>query len=53
MLNMKKHLAFDQEIATHIRASEESGELRATENWGKPFNFDDGYERTPAELRMG
>ncbi|MEO2219244.1 DnaJ family domain-containing protein [Chromobacterium vaccinii] len=44
---------FDQEIAAYIRASEKSGELSRTPGWGKPFSFDDGYDATPTELRMG
>ncbi|WP_231137382.1 DnaJ family domain-containing protein [Chromobacterium paludis] len=44
---------FDQEIAAYIRRSEESGELRRARNWGKPLEADEGYEATPADLRMG
>ncbi|POZ60288.1 DUF1992 domain-containing protein [Chromobacterium alticapitis] len=44
---------FDQEIAAYIRRSEESGELRRASNWGKPLEAEEGYEATPADLRMG
>ncbi|MBM2885876.1 DUF1992 domain-containing protein [Chromobacterium phragmitis] len=49
----KTFQTFDAEIAAYIRASEKSGELSRTPGWGKPFSHDDGYEATPAELRMG
>jgi hypothetical protein len=42
----------DEEIAASLRASLESGELKTAKSWGKPINFGDGYDDTPAELRM-
>jgi hypothetical protein len=42
----------DEQIADSIRASEQSGELQRTRNWGKPLDFGDGFDETPAELRM-
>lgn len=43
----------DELIARHLRESEASGELRAAPSWGRPLAFGDGYDETPAELRMG
>lgn len=43
----------DELIARHLRESEASGELRAAPSWGRPLNLGDGYDETPAELRMG
>src|SRR5215831_7563423 len=42
----------DERIADHLQASLASGELRAARDWGKPLDFGDGYDETPAELRM-
>ena len=42
----------DDRIADMLRASEESGELRAAKSWGKPLDFGDGYDETPADLRI-
>lgn len=43
----------DDHIGEHLRASEAAGELRAAPSFGKPLAFGDGYDETPAELRMG
>ena len=43
----------DDHIGQHLRESEASGELRAAPSYGKPLGFGDGYDETPAELRMG
>ena len=43
----------DDHIGRALAESERSGELRAAPSWGKPLHLGDGYERTPAELRMG
>jgi len=43
----------DDHIGQHLRASESSGELKAAPSYGKPLNLGDGYDETPAELRMG
>ena len=42
----------DDHIGQHLRASEATGELKAAPSYGKPLNFGDGYDETPAELRM-
>jgi Domain of unknown function (DUF1992) len=43
----------DDHIGQHLRESEASGELKAAPSYGKPLGFGDGYDETPAELRMG
>lgn len=43
----------DDHIGQHLRDSEATGELRAAPSYGKPLSFGDGYDETPAELRMG
>ena len=43
----------DDHIGEHLRESEKSGELKAAPSYGKPLGFGDGYDETPAELRMG
>jgi Domain of unknown function (DUF1992) len=42
----------DDHIGRALRDSEASGELQAAPSWGKPLDFGDGYDETPAELRM-
>ncbi|MBK9136536.1 MAG: DUF1992 domain-containing protein [Betaproteobacteria bacterium] len=42
----------DDEIGRHLAESEKTGELRAAPSYGKPLDFGDGYEATPAEFRM-
>lgn len=41
----------DDHIGEHLRGSE--AELKAAPSYGKPLTFGDGYDETPAELRMG
>lgn len=43
----------EDEIGRRLAESEASGELRAAPSFGKPLAFGDGYDETPAELRMG
>lgn len=43
---------FDDHIGERLRKSEQSGELRSAPSYGKPLAFGDGYDQTPAELRM-
>jgi Domain of unknown function (DUF1992) len=43
----------DDHIGESLRASERTGELQAAPSYGKPLAFGDGYDDTPAELRMG
>jgi hypothetical protein len=42
----------DELIADHLQASLLSGELRSARDWGRPLDFGDGYDDTPAALRM-
>ena len=43
----------DDHIGRALAQSEASGELRTAASFGKPLNLGDGYDETPAELRMG
>jgi len=43
----------DDHIGQHLRESQAAGELKAAPSYGKPLGFGDGYDETPAELRMG
>jgi uncharacterized small protein (DUF1192 family) len=43
----------EDHIGAHLRESQASGELKAAPSYGKPLGFGDGYDETPAELRMG
>jgi hypothetical protein len=43
----------DDHIGEHLRESEAQGELASAPSYGKPLCFGDGYDETPAELRMG
>lgn len=42
----------EDHIGRSLAESQSSGELRAAPSYGKPLNFGDGYDETPAELRM-
>jgi Domain of unknown function (DUF1992) len=43
----------EDHIGQSLRESEANGELQAAPSYGKPLAFGDGYDDTPAELRMG
>jgi hypothetical protein len=43
----------EDHIGKCLAESEASGELRRARDWGKPLDLGDGYDETPAELRMG
>jgi hypothetical protein len=43
----------DDHIGRALAESHASGELRSARSYGKPLDLGDGYEQTPAELRMG
>jgi Domain of unknown function (DUF1992) len=43
----------DDHIGQSLRESEQTGELQAAPSYGKPLHLGDGYDETPAELRMG
>ena len=43
----------EDHIGRALRDSEASGELRSAKTWGQPLDLGDGYDETPAELRMG
>jgi DNA-binding transcriptional ArsR family regulator len=42
----------DDHIGESLRESERMGELKAARSYGKPLDLGDGYDDTPAELRM-
>ena len=43
----------EDHIGRSLVQSEKDGELRTARNFGKPLDLGDGYEQTPAEVRMG
>jgi len=43
----------EDHIGRAIAESEKAGELQRAPSYGKPLSFGDGYDETPAELRMG
>ena len=42
----------EDHIGRALQESQRSGELAAAPSYGKPLNLGDGYEETPAELRL-
>ena len=42
----------EDHIGRALQESQASGELQAAPSYGKPLTFGDGYDETPAELRM-
>ena len=42
----------EDHIGRALDDSERSGELKAAPSYGKPLDLGDGYDETPAELRM-
>jgi hypothetical protein len=49
----KEPRSLEDRIADALRESEQRGELQRARGWGKPLDFGDGYDETPADLRMG
>lgn len=43
----------EDHIGRSLAQSQATGELRSAASFGKPLNLGDGYDETPAELRMG
>ncbi len=43
----------EDHIGRALAESDRNGELRSAPSYGKPLHFGDGYDETPAELRMG
>lgn len=43
----------EDHIGQSLAQSVKTGELSGAPSYGKPLNFGDGYDETPAELRMG
>jgi hypothetical protein len=42
----------EDHIGRSLAEAEKSGELKAAKSYGKPLDLGDGYDETPAELRM-
>jgi hypothetical protein len=42
----------EDHIGRALAESERSGELRTAASWGKPLDLGDGYDETPAELKL-
>jgi Domain of unknown function (DUF1992) len=42
----------EDDIGRALSESARNGELQSAPSYGKPLNFGDGYDDTPAELRM-
>jgi hypothetical protein len=42
----------EDDIGRALGESVRNGELQSAPSYGKPLNFGDGYDETPAELRM-
>jgi hypothetical protein len=56
-VNQQKHENWLRLVEDHIgrslAQSEKDGELRTARSFGKPLDLGDGYEQTPAVVRMG
>jgi hypothetical protein len=42
----------EEQIGEALRASQARGELQQAPSWGRPLALDDGFDATPAALRM-
>lgn len=42
----------EDHIGQHLAEAEKNGELKNAKSYGKPLDLGDGYDETPAELRM-
>ncbi len=42
----------DDHIGRSLAEAQKNGELQSAPSFGKPLDFGDGYDETPAELRM-
>jgi hypothetical protein len=49
----RRLVMLEDHIGRALAQSEASGELRSARSYGKPLDLGDGYDETPAELRMG
>lgn len=49
----RRLVMLEDHIGRALAQSEQSGELRSARSYGKPLDLGDGYDETPAELRMG
>jgi hypothetical protein len=44
--------SLDEEIAAYLQEAAAAGELRQAPSYGKPMDENDGWDETPADLRM-
>ena len=51
-MDEKRLRTLEEQIAESLRAAQASGELQSAKDYGKPLDFGDGYDETPAELRL-
>lgn len=49
----RRLVMLEDHIGRSLAQSEQTGELRSARSYGKPLDLGDGYDETPAELRMG
>lgn len=51
-MDEKRLRTLEESIAEALRSAQASGELQSAKDYGKPLDFGDGYDETPAELRL-
>ena len=49
----RKPKTLEENIEQSLREAYERGEIQRAKGFGKPLDFGDGYDETPADLRMG
>lgn len=49
----RRLVMLEDHIGRSLAQSEQTGELRSARSYGKPLDLGNGYDETPAELRMG
>ena len=49
----KRLRLLEDEIGRKLAESQANGELASAPSYGKPLHLGDGYDETPAEMRMG
>lgn len=49
----RRLVMLEDHIGRSLAQSEQTGELRSARSYGKPLDLGDGYDETPAELRLG
>lgn len=51
-MDEKRLRSLEEQIAAALREAQAKGELQSAKSYGKPLDLGDGYDDTPAELRM-